>query len=318
MNELVWFISSFIICLIGIYFFKKWSEKKEFALGIDINKLDQRKVPEATGIVLLGSLWLIGVVYFLLEGFNPSFLGWLVLLSVFSFIGFFDDTRHKWTKKPLSWKIRAVPIALASMGFAFFFSDSILLFVPLALFIAFIASFHNTFAGLNGWEIGSSYIISLAVIFLAVSSGFLFLALILSGIILALLLFNLYPAKVFPGDSGTLLIGAGIAGILVMTKDIQLILLGGMFYIPHIIDFVFLKMLTNAKDPSQTKIRPYKLLGDGKLAMPDYKDGARYDFAKLVIRVFGPLKEWKIVLIIWLIVVINCLLWLFLFQRISF
>lgn len=317
MNELMWFVFSFLVCIIGIYFFKKWSEKKKFALGIDINKQDQRKVPEATGIVLLGVLWLIVIIYFLVNGFNHLFLGWLLLLSVFSFIGFFDDTKHKWTKKPLSWKLRAIPIALASLGFAFFFSDSILLLVPLALFIAFIASFHNTFAGLNGWEIGSSYIISIAIIFLSVASGFLFLALILSGSILALLLFNLYPSKVFPGDSGTLLIGAGIAGILVMSKDIPLISLGAFFYLPHVIDFVFLKMLTNAGDASQTKIRPYRLLEDGRLDVPDYKGKTRYDFAKLILKLFGPLKEWKIVLIIWIIVAINCLLWLFLFQRIS-
>jgi hypothetical protein len=76
-----------------------------------------------------------------------------------------------------------------------------------------------------------------------------------------------------------------------------------------LIDFFLLKLISNRKDLSQQKFRPYKLLEDGRLGIPDYPDKkVRYDFAKLILRIFGPLKEWQIVLVIWLVVLINSLL----------
>ena len=42
----------------------------------------------------------------------------------------------------------------------------------------------------------------------------------------------------------------------------------------------------------------------------------RYDFAKLLIKMFGPMKEQKIVLIIWAVVIANGLIWLAVFGKI--
>jgi len=319
MNELFWFVLPLVLGFAFIYFFGKWSRKNKFALGIDINKLDQRKTPEATGIAVLAALWISVVLFFYLKGFNSLFLGWLLVVSVFSLVGFADDTKHKWASKTIPWAARAIPIALVSLAFSFFFAPSIYWVVPLALFIALIASFHNTFAGLNGWEVGSSYIISLAVVFLLALTEFLPLALILSGLILALLLFNRFPARVFPGDSSTLLFGSAIAALFVMQKNYYFMVLLLLFYLPHIIDFFILKVLTNPRDPSQSKIKPYKVLKDGRLAVPSYKDKrTRYDFAKLIIKIFGPLKEWQIVAVIWLIVALNCAFWLLIFGVMNF
>ncbi|MEW6294875.1 MAG: hypothetical protein AB1467_01095 [Candidatus Diapherotrites archaeon] len=319
MNELFWFVFPLITGIISIHFFEKWSRKNKFALGIDINKLDQRKTPESTGIVVLAALWASVVLFFYLNDVNPLFLGWLLLLSVFSLVGFADDTKHKWAAKTIPWAVRAIPIALVSLAFAFFFAPSIYWVIPLALYIALIASLHNTFAGLNGWEVGSTYIISLAVVFLLAATQFLPLALILSGLILGLLLFNRFPARVFPGDSSTLLFGSAVAALFVMQKNYYFMILLLLFYLPHIIDFFVLKLLTNMRDPSQAKTRPYKVLGNERLAIPSYKDKRiRYDFAKLVIKIFGPLKEWQVVAIIWIIVAVNCVFWLIFFGMMKF
>ena len=72
-------------------------------------------------------------------------------------------------------------------------------------------------------------------------------------------------------------------------------------------------MLTNAKDVSQSAIKPYAL-HDGKIAIPKYEGRTRYDFAKLIVKIFGPLKEWKIVIAIWAVVIVNCLFWTLVFQ----
>jgi hypothetical protein len=94
-------------------------------------------------------------------------------------------------------------------------------------------------------------------------------------------------------------------------------LIGLLFFLPHIIDLL-MKAITNPKDASQHKMRPYKLLADGRLAIPDYPDGKiRYDFAKLLFKIFGPLREWQVVAIIWCIVILNCLVWVIVFGKIN-
>ncbi len=316
MNELIYFFLALICCVIGIYFFDSWSRKKGFALGTDINKKNMEKKPEATGIILLLILWVFVIALNLLNGIEIKIFYWLGIVSVFSLVGFFDDTKSKWSMKGLNWSQRAIPIILFSVLFGYLISGEIFSGILIGFFVAGFSSFHNTFAGLNGWEVGSSYIIALIAVFLLIGSQFFIYSILVSALILGLLLFNIFPARVFPGDSGTLFMGSTITGLIALTLQKELMILFAFFYLPHLIDFLFLKMLTNPEDPTQVKVKPYKLLENGKLAIPEYKGKKRYDFAKLVLRIFGPLKEWQIVLINWIIVIINCFIWLNVFEKI--
>jgi hypothetical protein len=82
-------------------------------------------------------------------------------------------------------------------------------------------------------------------------------------------------------------------------------------FLPHMVDFFLLKMVTNRKDASQHRQRPYKLLSSGRLTIPDYPDKKeRLDFAKLMMKIFGPLYEWEAVVIIWCIVLLNAFFWM--------
>src|SRR5699024_3608961 len=50
------------------------------------------------------------------------------------------------------------------------------------------------------------------------------------GALLGFLVFNAHPAKVFMGDTGSLSLGAAIAGIAIITKmEILLVTIGGVF-----------------------------------------------------------------------------------------
>src|SRR5699024_7728923 len=50
------------------------------------------------------------------------------------------------------------------------------------------------------------------------------------GALLGFLVFNAHPAKVFMGDTGSLSLGAAIAGIAIITKmEILLVIIGGVF-----------------------------------------------------------------------------------------
>ncbi len=316
-QEILLFTGFFIISFVCVFVIKKINFQKGIQ-GIDINKEDQKVLPESTGIALLIPLFLI-TLYEVLVLKELNFIPWISLTTVFAFVGFFDDTRHKFKTKTLSWSIRAIPMAISSLLFAYIFSlePAWLWFIPLALYISGIASYQNTLAGLNGLEIGSGFIISLFTSFILWNTPMKFAAIVLSAAILGLLAWNKFPAKVFPGDSGTLLIGSATATLFLLTKNFELILLGFLLYLPHMIDFFILKTLTSQGDKTQQKFRPYKLLKDNRLAIPSYPDGKiRYDLAKLVIKIFGPLKEWQIVLVLWVVVILNGLIMLFLFKKI--
>jgi len=312
MNLVLLFVAFFFVSAAGVFLVAK-KMKKSGIIGRDINKRKEVFLPEATGIALLVPLW-IGIFFIIaFENFNMGFFILGLAVTGYAAIGLLDDLKKK-IKGSLSWKARAVPVALFSLAFAFLFAPNWLLAPLLAAYIVGLAALQNTFAGLNGWEIGSGFIIACFTAALLATTQFFLLTIVFCAAILGLLFWNFFPAKVFPGDSGTLLIGGMIGCTLVLTSNIMLMATVFLFYLPHLADFFLLKLRTNKKDLSQKKFLPYALTQKGEIAIPDCPDKTeRLDFAKLIIKIFGPMKEWKIVSIIWLIVFLNCLLWFFVF-----
>ena len=314
----------FIISLITVYLILKRNFAKKI-VGKDINKNNEPLVAESVGFALLLPFWIMLISFFYFFYFDYKLLVVGVAVTLFAVIGFLDDNKNKFLVGVVGWKIRAMPIAIISLivaGVLFVPLDILGIFVVilLALFFAGLASFSNTFEGLNGWTIGTSFILSIDLAIFATSIGFVysFLFVGLAAIILGLLIFNKFPAKAFPGDSGTLFIGSAIAGLSLFTQNFMFVIFTFLLFIPHIIDFFFLKMVTNRSDASQHIQRPYKLLKSGKLTIPDYDGKTKYDFAKLMMRIFGPLHEWQIVIIIWTIVIINTAFWSCIFFRFVF
>jgi len=299
---------SFLLAVVAIKLISD-KHRKRGLLGIDINKLGEKKIPESVGIALLVPIWICSIAFYLITG-NILAVSWAVMVSAFSIVGYADDTRPKFDPekngkgKRTKWIYRAGFIALISLGFSALFFTEPLTIIVAALFLAGYASFENTFAGLNGWEVGSGFIISVFVGLILIGSQQFVLAAILSGSILALLAFNVFPAKVFPGDSGTLLIGSAIAGLIIWMQSIQLMIVAFAFLIPHFVDFAA-KMLSNPNDPSQRKTRPYAILSDGRIGI---QEKGKFDFAKIVVHLFGSMSERRLVFIIWLIVIANCTL----------
>ncbi len=91
--------------------------------------------------------------------------------------------------------------------------------------------------GLDGLAAGCAAIVLLAYIGITFISGvadsnMTILAACLVGACIAFLWFNSFPASIFMGDTGSLLLGGAIAGLAVMTRtEVLLILLGGVFVI---------------------------------------------------------------------------------------
>lgn len=150
--------------------------------------------------------------------------------------------RHKFI---IQWILSFIigTIFYTQLGYDFIFLHGLgvitigALFIPLAAFV--IVSFVNAFNitdGLDGLS-GGLFLISLGA-FLIISSGILvdqflgiFIA-ILMGAVASFLYFNIYPARIWLGDVGSLSLGAMLAVIGLLTgKIVALALIGAIFVV---------------------------------------------------------------------------------------
>jgi len=206
-------------------------------------------------VVAILTIWAYGM-------FNVEVGGWDLFVIFFTFISFgllglYDDVKKLVNgKKTMIFGLRlrhklAIQIVLAlviatalyfKLGYSFVFIRGIgltnlgFLFIPFAAFV--IVSFANAFNitdGLDGLAPGLFLICLLA--FLAISSTAvdpalgIFIA-FLAGSVDAFLYFNIYKARIWLGDVGSLSLGAslGVIGLL-NGRIIALAVIGGVFVI---------------------------------------------------------------------------------------
>jgi len=203
-------------------------------------------------VVTVLSLWAFGI-------FNISVKGWELFTILFTFISFgllglYDDVkkliakqdgffgmrfRHKFV---IQWILALIiaSVLYYKLGYSFIFIRGIgltslgILMIPIAAFI--IVSFTNAFNIADGLDgLASGLLLICLGSFLAISStqldNFLgiFIA-ILMGSVSAFLYFNIYKARIWLGDVGSLSLGALLAVIGLLTgKIIALAIIGGVF-----------------------------------------------------------------------------------------
>jgi UDP-N-acetylglucosamine--dolichyl-phosphate N-acetylglucosaminephosphotransferase len=244
------------IVLIGMFCFvltlalMPWLGSKLRAAGIcgeDMHKKGRPKLPEMGGIgVVIG--FFAGL--FMLILFNRGLLttqlsAALIAILGAAFVGVIDDLinmRHR--IKALLPFLFGLPLAMAVTDTTLYLplmgqidiGIVMILLIPLAITSA--ANVTNMLEGFNGLSTGLGIIICIVLSLIAVIQGaFITLYLIspLLGALLAFLYFNKYPAKIFPGDSLTLFMGATIATAAILGK---LEFFGALLFIPMIIEFM--------------------------------------------------------------------------------
>ncbi len=110
-------------------------------------------------------------------------------------------------------------------------------FYPVLVFLVLAGATNgvNLTDGLDGLAAGCSAIVLLAFTAMTLSSDKQDLALIcacLVGACVGFLWFNSFPAAIFMGDTGSLMLGGAIAAIAVMTQtEVLLLIIGGIFVI---------------------------------------------------------------------------------------
>ncbi|NJE07843.1 UDP-N-acetylglucosamine--dolichyl-phosphate N-acetylglucosaminephosphotransferase [Thermococcus sp. M39] len=265
--------------------------KKAGIVGKDIHKLHKPEVAEMGGITILISLPLA-----LIPALDGDLSKALLIFLLFGLVGILDDlTNLKQSHKVLLSLLVSLPLLSLDVNkeidlLIFTVNLKMLYYLFAVLFVTGSANLVNMLAGFNGLEVGTSAI-ALLFLGLVTSGDAQILAFVSFAVALGFLWWNKYPARVFPGDTGTLSLGAliGLVGILGKVELFAAILL-----IPHALDFLL-------KTKIRFKGRPLgktEILEDGTLKAPPY-----LSFLGLIMRI-KRVKEYELVAIVWAIEVI--------------
>ncbi len=270
MNEILIAILHLIFAFIITLFLTKWwinlSKKNKQMLVPDMNKYKKPLIPKTGGIAFVMAIILTVLLYiffktFILETTTHLIEIFVLIVTVLlaCFIGFIDDI-FGWRKSLKGWHkiLMTIPIAIplmvinaghSIMSVPFIGPVEFGIIYPLVIVLFGIVGAtngYNLLAGYNGLETGLGMVIFSTLGIIAFLSGQVWLALI-AGIIvislLAFLIFNQYPAKIFPGNSLTYSLGALIAVFAILGNMERAAFL---LFIPFIIEG-FLKVRSKFK-----------------------------------------------------------------------
>ena len=305
-------VSFFLVVFIMPHWIKK--AKKFGFTGKDMNKHEKRSVAEGGGLVVLVSFLISVLVYVALRTFYfkaeenvVEIFALTTSILLLAGIGLIDGA--------LGWKMglrrrtrvflcifAAIPLMVINAG------DSqisvplisginllwIYPFLIIPLGIVGTSTTFNFLAGYNGLEAGQGVLVISALSLVAYLTGSSWLALIglcMVVALLAFLIFNKFPAKVFPGDVLTYPVG-GLIAIMAILGNMERVAL--FFFIPYILE-VGLKLRGNLKKESFGK--PNK---DGSLEMPYDKIYGLEHFAIWTLKKSGiKSTEKNVVYLIW-------------------
>ncbi len=213
--------------------------------------LKKQGTPTMGGIAILAA-FAIGGIFFIKE--NPDGLVVLLVTLGFGIIGFIDDYIKVVKKRSLGLTpIQKIVGQFVITGLFTFYIiksgigtnilipftkgmtiDLGIIYIPF-LFVAVIGTVNgvNLTDGLDGLASGVTLIV--AVFFMMVAwaagSGILPIAGAAAGSLLAFLIFNAYPAKVFMGDTGSLALGGFVAATAFILKMPIFIIIVGFIYL---------------------------------------------------------------------------------------
>lgn len=229
-------------------------------VGRDIHKPEKPEVPEMGGTAIVLTVGLLGALV------KPEILPVFLL---FGLVGVIDDlVALKQSHKVVLSLLVSVPVTFMDIErsidlFGYTLNLGILYPIFAVLFVTGSANLVNMLAGFNGLEVGTSAI-ALGFLALMTEGTAREVALIGLGSSLGFLWWNRYPARVFPGDTGTLSLGAliGLVGILGKVETYTAILL-----VPHFLDFAIkaLGVRFGVRRYGRTEVLP-----DGTLKAPPY------------------------------------------------
>ncbi len=210
-------------------------QKNTGMVGRDMNKYKKTMIPEMGGLAISAGFIASMLFYVYING-QFSLVNTLAAMStvlIVTIVGIGDDlfSLRQSAKAALplfaALPLMAIAAGVSEMSFPFIGTVNLGIIYPLIIIplgITGAANATNMLAGFNGLEAGlgaimhgTIFIVSLlvlpsnpAAIYSAVISATML------GALLAFLFYNWHPAKVFPGDVGTLVIGCTLATSVIL------------------------------------------------------------------------------------------------------
>ncbi len=306
MNLLIFLplLASFFIVMAFMPLWIKKARTRKF-LWNDMNKFGSPKNVAASGgivVVLafvLGALTYVGFRTFIAKAYDGESIGIfaaVITILILGLVGIIDDL-WGWKSKGMAkkWKLllaffASIPLIVINAGVSTMnvpFLGSVnfgllypLLLVPLGIVGA--ANAFNFLAGMNSLEATQGIIILSFLSFVAYLTGSAWLAVVGMTMVFSLLgfyIFNRFPARVFPGDSMTLSVGA-LAAIMSILGNFEKIAV--FVFIPYIIETV---LKARGKLEKQSFGKPNR---DGSLELPEGKVYGLTHFAIYILKKIKP------------------------------
>ena len=262
----------------------------------DFHKPGKPDIPRPAGPIMLLGIASSEIILYILT-FSDAVLAILLTTMIGFIVGMVDDRKIMpgWFK-PLALVAAAIPIILLGahgsyLNLIFGSAFIPILYIPLILvIIPVVGNTINSIDVLNGVA-SSSVIIALIPILASVllfGNVYVFLAgLPLLAGNLAFYKYNRYPSGIFPGDSGTLLMGTMLGAIAIAGKSEIIAVIA---LLPAVMNsFLFLSSMKKIVEHREVKARPTTLTDDFKL-MASKDKRAPVTLLRLILS-DGPLTE---------------------------
>jgi UDP-N-acetylmuramyl pentapeptide phosphotransferase/UDP-N-acetylglucosamine-1-phosphate transferase len=244
----------------------------------DIHKPEKPQVPRPAGPVIAVSIIAAEIVLFVLT-MNTAVLAILLTTAIAFLIGYVDDSRVMpgWFK-PVALLAAAIPLVVLDIFVGGVYGDSLnlifgrvyipILHLPLIfVIIPITGNTINSIDVLNGVASGFLIIASVPLLVSVAifgSSEVFLAALPLLFATIAFYKYHKFPSRIFPGDSGTLLLGA-MYGAVAIAGSSEII--GVIALLPAVMNsFLFLASVKRIVEHRQVKARPTILTENFKLA----------------------------------------------------
>ena len=254
------FVISLVVCLVIGPLLIPALQRLKFGQSIRSDgperHLQKQGTPTMGGVMFFFSL-ILGTVFLAGDSFMTYFL--LVCALSFGLIGFIDDYIKIVKKRSLGLTAKqkiigqfALSIAVSAaavylldvsaevmvpvLGWSLDFG---VLYIPFLIFLLVgTTNAVNLTDGLDGLASGVTLIVALGYTLIGVlqaQPAVVVFGAALAGSCLGFLVFNHHPAKVFMGDTGSLLLGGAVAALAIMTKTELLLPLIGIVYVAEVI-----------------------------------------------------------------------------------
>jgi len=317
-NEFVTLIVGFIVSLLSMPLVMKFMKKKGI-VGIDVHKKSKPVIPEMGGIaVIIGIAASVTIASVLTPEKTRLLLSFLASTLIAGVVGAIDDLKPLSARvKPFLTLFSGMPILMLCTYdprgpiFPIIGRTRLTIVYPILIIVALAVTSNavNMMDPFNGTMSGTCTVITVTLLissFILGRNDGILLSLCILGPLLVLYLFNRYPAKVFPGDVGSLSVGAALGAIAILG---HLEAVAIVAFAPQIMNGFYGLSTMGRLYERREAARPVMLLDDERLmATPDPE--APLTLARIILA-RGPLYEYEAARVIIILSIISGILAIF-------